>query len=81
MSVFRLPSCLASVDMVSMLGEKDYIYPLAKKNITKALTEALDELWLKQKRIEYLEAEVKRLNPPNPLEGMTGSYDGTPDTV
>jgi hypothetical protein len=56
---YELPSGDASVEKTSStLGERDYTYPLSKNNRTKALTEALDELWLKQNRIDELEATV-----------------------
>jgi hypothetical protein len=66
MSKYELPSGEASVEKTSsILGERDYTYPLSKNNRTKALTEALDELWLKQNRIDELEARlvIDTLNP------------------
>jgi hypothetical protein len=40
-----------------------------------------EQVSYRREQIKKLDLEVKRLNPPNPLEGMTGSYDGTPETV
>jgi hypothetical protein len=59
MSKYELPSGEASVEKTaSMLGERDYTYPLSKKDITKALTEALDELWLKQNLINEFDEKL-----------------------
>jgi hypothetical protein len=60
MRKYELPSGEASVERTPyILGERNYTYPLSKKNITKALTEALDELWLKQNHTDDLEARLK----------------------
>jgi hypothetical protein len=38
-------------------------------------------LSVRRAHVKCLVSELEKLIPPNPLEGMTGSYDGTPDTV
>ena len=59
MSVYKLPSGAATVDMAHTMGSKDYTYPASKKQITLALQEALEELWVNRSRVDELEAEVK----------------------
>lgn len=46
MSEYVLPSGLASLEYSgSILGEEEYRYPIKRKDLEKALQEALYELW------------------------------------
>lgn len=57
MSLYRLPSNTASLDVWSELGEKEWTMPAKKKDVEAALREALVELYKKEMEIDELKSD------------------------